>query len=77
MDITRNECVVKRGGTSVATGRKQGFLMHINVQVDAECHVAEYETELWHHILSHASYVSVNTMFRDGRIKKHRDEDVR
>ena len=39
--ITRNECVVKRGGTPVATGRKQGFLLYLNVDCGTECHIAE------------------------------------
>ena len=68
-EITRNECVKKRGGTPVATRMKHGFLMHLNVEVDAECHVAEYETEVWHRRLVHASYGTVNAMTRDGKIK--------
>ena len=69
VEITRNECVVKRGGTPVATGRKQGFLMYLNTEVHAECHVAENEGELWHRRLGHASYGTVNAMIKDGRIK--------
>ena len=69
VDITRNECVVKRGGTPVATGRKQGFLMYLNVDCGTECHIDEDETELWHRRLGHASYRTINAMVKDGRIK--------
>ena len=69
VEITRNECVVKQGGTPVATGRKQGFLMYLNVEAGAECHVAEHESELWHRRLGHASYGTINDMIKDGRIK--------
>ena len=69
VEITRNECVVRRGGTPVATGRKQGFLIYLNIEVHAECHVAENEGELWHRRLGHASYGTVNAMIKDGRIK--------
>lgn len=69
IEITRDECVVKRGGTPVATGRKQGFLMYLNIEADAECHVAETEAELWHRRLGHASYGTVNALVKDGRIK--------
>ena len=69
VEITRDECVIKRGGTAVATGRKQGFLMYLNIEAGAECHVAETNAELWHRRLGHASYGTVNAMVKDGRIK--------
>ena len=69
VEITRNECVVKRGETLVATGRKQSFLMHLNIGANAVCHVAEDTTELWHRRLGHASYDTLNAMVKDGRIK--------
>ena len=69
VEITRNECVLKRGQTPVATGRKQGFLMYLNVGTDAACHVVEDTTELWHRRLGHASYDTLNAMVKDGRIK--------
>uniref|UniRef100_A0AAV1TJ00 Integrase catalytic domain-containing protein n=1 Tax=Peronospora matthiolae TaxID=2874970 RepID=A0AAV1TJ00_9STRA len=69
VEITRNECVVKRGGTPVATGRKQGFLLYLNADYGTECHMAEDDTELWHRRLGHVSYGTLNAMVKDGRIK--------
>uniref|UniRef100_A0AAV1TIP8 Polyprotein n=1 Tax=Peronospora matthiolae TaxID=2874970 RepID=A0AAV1TIP8_9STRA len=69
VEITRNECVVKRGGTPVATGRKQGFLLYLNADCGTECHMAEDDTELWHRRLGHVSYGTLNAMVKDGRIK--------
>ncbi|CAI5746352.1 unnamed protein product [Peronospora destructor] len=67
-EITRNECVVKHGNVPVATGRKQSFMMYLNIDVDAECHMAEDESELWHRRLGHASYSTINKMITDGKI---------
>uniref|UniRef100_A0AAV1UTQ2 Polyprotein n=1 Tax=Peronospora matthiolae TaxID=2874970 RepID=A0AAV1UTQ2_9STRA len=69
VEITRNECVVKRGGTPVATGRKQGFLLYLNADCGTECHMAEDDTELWHRRLGHVSYGTLNAMVKEGRIK--------
>uniref|UniRef100_A0AAV1U342 Polyprotein n=1 Tax=Peronospora matthiolae TaxID=2874970 RepID=A0AAV1U342_9STRA len=69
VEITRNECVVKRGGKPVATGRKQGFLLYLNADYGTECHMAEDDTELWHRRLGHVSYGTLNAMVKDGRIK--------
>ena len=69
VEIIHYECVVKRGSILVAPGRNQDFLIHLNVEVDAECHVAECETEQRHHRLCHASYDTVNAMIRDESIK--------
>ena len=69
VEITRNECVVNRGETPFTTGRKQGFLMYLNVGADVKCHVVEDTTELWHRRLGHASYDTLNAMVKDGRIK--------
>uniref|UniRef100_A0AAV1VKM4 Integrase catalytic domain-containing protein n=1 Tax=Peronospora matthiolae TaxID=2874970 RepID=A0AAV1VKM4_9STRA len=69
VEIKRNECVVKRGGTPVATGRKQGFLLYLNADYGTECHMAEGDTELWHRRLGHVSYGTLNAMVKDGRIK--------
>uniref|UniRef100_A0AAV1U5H8 Integrase catalytic domain-containing protein n=1 Tax=Peronospora matthiolae TaxID=2874970 RepID=A0AAV1U5H8_9STRA len=69
VEITRNECVVKRGGKPVATGRKQGFLLYLNADYGTECHMAEDDTEVWHRRLGHVSYGTLNAMVKDGRIK--------
>uniref|UniRef100_A0AAV1U5Z9 Integrase catalytic domain-containing protein n=1 Tax=Peronospora matthiolae TaxID=2874970 RepID=A0AAV1U5Z9_9STRA len=69
VEITRNECVVKRGGKPVATGRKQGFLLYLNADYGTECHMAEDDTEIWHRRLGHVSYGTLNAMVKDGRIK--------
>uniref|UniRef100_A0AAV1V1L8 CCHC-type domain-containing protein n=1 Tax=Peronospora matthiolae TaxID=2874970 RepID=A0AAV1V1L8_9STRA len=69
VEITRNECVVKRGRKPVATGRKQDFLLYLNADYCTECHIAEDETELWHRRLGHVSYGTLNAMVNEGRIK--------
>ena len=69
VEITHNECVVKRGWRPVASGRKQDFLIYLNVEGGMECHVAEHETELWHRSLGHALYGTINAMIKHGRIK--------
>ena len=47
VEITRNECVMNRGGISVTTGRKQGFLMYLDFfEVGAKCHITDYRAEL-------------------------------
>uniref|UniRef100_A0AAV1U159 Integrase catalytic domain-containing protein n=1 Tax=Peronospora matthiolae TaxID=2874970 RepID=A0AAV1U159_9STRA len=69
MEITRNACVVKRGGKPVATGRKKGFLLYLNADYGTECHMAEDDAELWHRRLGHVSYGTLNAMVKDGRIK--------
>uniref|UniRef100_A0AAV1T2M7 Uncharacterized protein n=1 Tax=Peronospora matthiolae TaxID=2874970 RepID=A0AAV1T2M7_9STRA len=69
VEITRNECVEKRGGTPVATGRKQGFLLYLNADYATECcHIAEDETEVWHRRLDPESYGTLNAILTDGRI---------
>ena len=69
METTCNECAVKRGGTPVATGRKQGFLLYLKVDCGTECYITEDEPQLWHRRLGHASYGTLNAMVNDGRIK--------
>ena len=69
VEITQNECVIKRNGIPVATGRKKGSLLYLNVKNEDECHVAEVNTELWHRRLGHASYGTINAMVKDGRLK--------
>ena len=69
VEITQNECVIKRNGIPVATGRKKGSLLYLNVKNEDECHVAEVNTELWHRSLGHASYSTINAMVTDGRLK--------
>ena len=48
VEITRKECVIKRNGVPVATGKKKGSLLYLNVEIEDECHVAAVDTELWH-----------------------------
>ena len=43
--------------------------MYLNVEAGADCHVAEYESELWQRRLGHASYGTINGMIKDRRIK--------
>uniref|UniRef100_A0AAV1U3E5 CCHC-type domain-containing protein n=1 Tax=Peronospora matthiolae TaxID=2874970 RepID=A0AAV1U3E5_9STRA len=69
VEITRNECMVKRGGKPVGTGRKQGFLLYFNADYGTECHMAKDDTELWHRRLGHVSYGTLNAMVKDGSIK--------
>ena len=68
VEITRKECVIKRNGVPVATGKKKGSLLYLNVEIKDECHVAAVDTELWHRRLGHASYGTVNAMVKDGRL---------
>ena len=68
VEITQNECVIKRNGVPVVTGTKKGSLIYLNVKTEEECHVAEEDIELWHRRLGHASYGVVNAMVKDGRL---------
>uniref|UniRef100_H3H4M4 GAG-pre-integrase domain-containing protein n=1 Tax=Phytophthora ramorum TaxID=164328 RepID=H3H4M4_PHYRM len=63
------QCVVKRGGQVVATGRKQGKLMFLNIEGGDECHAAEDNMDLWHRRLGHASFGTLNSMIKDGKLK--------
>ena len=48
VEITQNECVIKRHGVPVATGTKKGSLLYLNAKTEDECHVAKVDTEVWH-----------------------------
>ena len=68
MEITQNECVIKRHGVPVATGTKKGSLLYLNANTEDECHVAKVDAEVWHRRLGHASYSMVNAMVKEGRL---------
>ena len=78
VEITQNECVIKRHGVPVATGTKKGSLLYLNANTEDECHVAKVDTEVWHRRLGHASYSMVNAMAKDGRLAdvEIKDNDV-
>ena len=69
VEITGEECIVKKEGRIVATGSRRGMLFLLNVEATAECHVVEEEAELWHRRLGHVSYSTVNKLIKEGCIK--------
>lgn len=69
VEISGDECIVKKRGRIVAMGSRSGNLIKLTVESTAECHVVEHEADLWHRRFGHVSYSTVNKMIKEGRIK--------
>uniref|UniRef100_A0AAV1V3K5 Integrase catalytic domain-containing protein n=1 Tax=Peronospora matthiolae TaxID=2874970 RepID=A0AAV1V3K5_9STRA len=69
VEITSDGCTVLKSGRIVASGKRCGMLINLNVEESPQCHMVEGEAELWHRRLGHVSYSTVNKLIQDGCIK--------